>query len=244
MIKVVIVDDERRAREVVETMLLTRDDVLVAGTASNGAQAIDVIKREKPDLVFLDIEMPDGDGFQVLEGLGEELPRGVVFVTAHDEYAVRAFEVHALDYILKPFGKPRFDEAVGRAIERLKLATSLQPTIDVVRRIPVKSGSRTMLLDTAEVRWIEASDDYVRLHTATQSYLLDQRMSEMERTLDPREFMRIHRSCIVRLGAVKELHRESDGGGAIIIEGGVRLRVARSKWDRLAKALWTGQSSE
>lgn len=239
VIRALVVDDEPAAREAVTCMLIGNHDVQVAGVATNAREAIERIRELKPDLLFLDIEMPDGNGFDVLSAVAGDLPRGVVFVTAHDEYAVRAFEVHALDYVLKPFGKPRFDAAVARAIERLRMlsATSLQSTIAAIQRIAVKTGSRTVLVDVDKIRWIEACDDYVRVHTAEQSHLVHERMSVLEKSLDTRHFVRIHRSCIVRVECVEEMHRESDGGGTIVVSGGVRLRVARARWSVLDSAL-------
>lgn len=238
-VSALVIDDEKSAREAVLALLETHREIVVMGTAANGKDAVKQIREKKPDLLFLDVQMPDGDGFEVLAALGEDMPRGVVFVTAHDEYALRAFEVHALDYLLKPFGRPRFDAAVAKAVERLRSLTpqSLSSTIAAIRRIAVRTGSKTVLVDVDKIRWIEGAGDYVRVHTADQSHLVDQRMSTLEQSLVPEAFFRIHRSCIVRLAAIKELHRESDGGGTLIIEGGVRLRVARTRWDALTSKL-------
>ena len=238
-VRAVVVDDEPSARDAVVALLLDEVAVRVIGTASNGKEAVDVVRRLKPDLLFLDIQMPDASGFEVLDALGPDVPGGVVFITAHDEHAVRAFEVHALDYVLKPFGRPRFHAAVKRAIERLREldVLSLRSTIAAIRRIAVRTGSKLLIIPVEKVQWIEATGDYVRVHTEGVSHLVDQRMHTLERGLDPGEFLRIHRSCIVRLDRVEELHRESDGGGTIIIEGGVRLRVARARWDVLEAAL-------
>jgi two-component system LytT family response regulator len=237
-LRAVVVDDEPASRDAVLSLLASHREILVAGIASNGTQAVQEIRRLKPDLLFLDIEMPDADGFEVLTELGEAVPRGIVFVTAHDEYALRAFDVHALDYVCKPFGKPRFDAAVDRAIERLRAldALSLSSTIAAIRRIAVRTGSNLHLINVQDIRWIEASGDYARVYTSEQSHLVDERIGELERSLDAAQFFRIHRSSIVRLDCVKELHRESDGGGTIII-GGVRLRVARNRWEPLVAAL-------
>ena len=232
VVRAVIADDERAARDAIALMLSARNDVHVEAEAGSVAETVARVQACKPELLFLDIEMPDGTGFDVLEKLNGNLPRGVVFVTAHDEYAVRAFEVHALDYLLKPFGRQRFNQAVDRALERLRSmdALSLPPTLAAIRRVSVKSGSKTLLLDVGNIRWIEGADDYVRVHTADKSYLVDERLSAFEKQLDSREFLRVHRSCIVRIDCVEELHRESDGGGVLLVRGGVRLRVARSRW--------------
>jgi two-component system LytT family response regulator len=238
-IRAVVVDDEPAARDAVATLLLGESAVELVGTAGNARDAVTTVRATKPDLLFLDIQMPDADGFAVLDALGEDVPRGVVFVTAHDEHAIRAFEVHALDYLLKPFGRPRFHAAVQRAIERRRAldSLSLQPTLAAMRRIAVRTGSRIVLVDVQAVQWAEAAGDYVRVHTADQSHLVDERMHVLEQQLGSRDFLRIHRSAIVRISAIAELHRESDGGGLIVLDSGVRLRVARGRRDGVERAL-------
>jgi two-component system LytT family response regulator len=238
-VRAVVADDEPSAREAVLTFLAAEPAITVVGVASNGNETIDVVRKLQPELLFLDIQMPDADGFRVLHELGPDVPRGVVFVTAHDEHAVRAFEVHALDYVLKPFGRPRFHAAVARAIERLCELdkATLRSTIDAMQRVVVRTGSKVILVPVEDIRWIEACGDYVRVHTADESHLVDERMHALERSLDTKQFLRIHRSCIVRLDYVTELHRESDGGGTIIVRGNIRLRVARGRWQALEHAL-------
>jgi two-component system LytT family response regulator len=238
-VRAVVIDDEPSARDAILLMLDDEPDVVVVGTASNGTDAVTSIRALQPDLIFLDIQMPNANGFQVLDALGEDVPRGVIFVTAHDEYAVHAFEVHALDYVLKPFGRARLRAAVARAIERLHEldVLSLRSTIDVVRRIPVRTGSKMLIVPVDTIRWIEACGDYARIQTAEGSHIIDKRMHELEQNLDAREFIRIHRSCIVRLDCIRELFRESNGSGTLIVEGGVRLRVARGRWEHLANVL-------
>ena len=264
----VVVDDEPAARQAVTTLIADEPGILIVGEASNGREAVEVILRLRPDLVFLDVQMPDLDGFQVLEALGEAVPRGVVFVTAHDEHAIRAFDVHALDYLLKPFGRPRFHAAVARALDRLDAvdALTLQRTLPSMARVResgpgdpgqladgthrvtgepggrphrlgVRNGSKVVLVESGAIDWLEASDDYVRVHTGRTSHLVSERMQTLESLLDPRLFVRIHRSLIVNLGRIGELHRDSDGGGTVVLRDGVRLRVARSRWDALAAAL-------
>lgn len=264
-IRAVIVDDEPAAREVVRTMLAEYPSVTLVGEATNGNEAIGVIRRENPDLLLLDVQMPDRDGFGVLDALGDAVPRGVVFVTAHDEHAVRAFEVHALDYLLKPFGRPRFNAAMTRVLERLteQEALTLQRTLasmaddrraghrpigDVTatgdesgasgqNRIAVRSGSKLTLVDVDSIDWVEADGDYARIHAGKQSHLVGQRMHALERILEKAGFIRIHRSLIVRGARVRELHRDADGGGFIVLRDGVRLRVARNRWEDLTRAL-------
>lgn len=262
-IRAVVVDDEPAARDVVRTLLALHPRIVLVGEAGDGRGAVELVRRTRPDLLFLDIQMPDADGFSVLSELGDEVPRGVVFVTAHDEHAVRAFEVYALDYLLKPFGRPRFAAAVHRALERLNAldalafqrtvasmtastrtgagVASLDPPVTPerppVRRIGVRTGSKVVLVDVAAIDWLEASGDYARIHTGARSHLVGQSLQSLEGVLDPADFIRIHRGSIVRLCRIRELAREADGSGAILLESGVRLRVARGRWDALRAAL-------
>lgn len=258
--RAVIVDDEPVARDVVRTMLAEHPEVLVVGEAGNGREAEIVIRRARPDLVFLDVQMPDADGFALLDALGTDVPRGVVFLTAHDEHAIRAFEIHAFDYVLKPFGPQRFNAAVARALERLSAfdALTLQRTLVSMaenrraagqeagevartemtpRRIGVRAGDKLTILDVDAIDWLEADGDYARIHSGKQSHLVAQRMHTLERMLESSGFVRVHRSLIVNGGRVHELHREGDGGGTIIMRDGVRLRVARDRWSALNRAL-------
>ena len=275
VVRAVVVDDEPGAREVVVTLLAEHDRVEVVGEATNGREAVEVVRRTRPDVLFLDIEMPDDDGFRVLESLGADVPRGVVFVTAHDEHAIRAFDVHALDYVLKPFGRPRFRAAVDRALERLRAldALTLRRTLASIasdrtaqggpagelslgpaaeeeragargaaapgmpRRLGVRTGTKVVLVDVESIDWVEADGDYARIHAGAATHLVSRRMHALEQMLEAGEFVRIHRSLIVNLRRVREMHRESDGGGTIVLSTGVRLRVARGRWESLEAAL-------
>ena len=262
-VRAVVVDDEPAAREAVLSLLMEEDAVQVVGQAGDGRAAVEVIRQTKPDLLFIDVQMPGLDGFQVLESLGAEVPPAVVFVTAHDEHALRAFEVHALDYLLKPFGRPRFQSAVHRAVARLNEhgALSLQRTLaamapslaDVANagslprgeaaiakhpdRLSFRIGTRIVLLELAAITWLEACGDYVRVHTSKESHLVGESLQQLERVLASAKFLRIHRSIMVGLDHVREANREPDGSGAVILEDGVRLRVARSRWGELERAL-------
>jgi two-component system LytT family response regulator len=268
-VRAVIVDDEPAAREVIVALLAEHARVRIVGEAGNGQQAVAVLRATRPDLVFLDVQMPDLDGFGVLDALGADVPRGVVFVTAHDEHAIRAFDVHALDYVLKPFGRPRFSAAVERALERLRAldALTLQQTLasmasdrrvdtepagevalleppptagappTPIRRIGVRTGTRTVLVEVASIDWVEAFGDYARIHVGKQTYLVSQRMHVLERLLETGGFARIHRSLMANLSRVRELHREADGSGTVVLAGGVRLRVSRGRWEALHAAL-------
>ncbi|HEX6051300.1 MAG TPA: LytTR family DNA-binding domain-containing protein [Gemmatimonadaceae bacterium] len=269
VVRAVVVDDEPTAREVVTTLLAEHPTVQVVGEASNGNEAVALVRRLKPDLLFLDIQMPDQDGFRVLDALGGDVPRGIVFVTAHDEHAIRAFDVHALDYVLKPFGRPRFRAAVTRALEGLRAMDALtlhrtlasmaadrladdRPPAELSltesdgepkgqatppRRIGVRNGSKITLVEIDAIDWVEASGDYARIHAGKQRHLVAQRMHALERLLEAREFVRVHRSLIVNVKRIRELHREPDGGGTIVLADGVRLRVARGRWESMERAL-------
>jgi two-component system LytT family response regulator len=271
VVRALVVDDEPTAREVVMTLLAEHPTVQVVGEASNGKEAVALVRRLRPDLLFLDIQMPDQDGFRVLEALGAEVPRGIVFVTAHDEHAIRAFDVHALDYVLKPFGRPRFRAAVTRALEGLRAMDALtlhrtlasmaadrladeRPPAELSiadtagdgegktrpaapRRIGVRNGAKITLVDVDAIDWVEASGDYARIHAGRHAHLVSQRMHALERLLEAREFVRVHRSLIVNVKRIRELHRESDGGGTLVLVDGVRLRVARGRWDAMERAL-------
>jgi two-component system LytT family response regulator len=256
-IRAVIVDDEPAARDVVRTMLAAHENIEVVGEAGNGLDAVRVVRSVRPELLFLDVQMPDRDGFGVLEALGDDVPRAVVFVTAHDAHAIRAFEVHALDYVLKPFGKPRFNAAVTRAVDRLKGMDALRlhrtlesmaedrraadrPAGEVAlanQRIGVRLGQKVTLVDVASIDWVEADGDYARIHAGRASHLVSQRMHALERYLGPFGFVRVHRSLIVNRERVREMFREADGSGVLLLTTGVRLRVARGRWDALEKAL-------
>lgn len=264
--RAVVVDDEPAAREVIASFLAREPDIELAGEAANGDEAVELIRRLRPDLLFLDVQMPDRDGFGVLEALGSEVPAGVVFVTAHDEHALKAFEVHALDYLLKPFGFGRFHAAVERALKTLRaeVAFDLQATLETLvrgqrtpteraatliqgdrssdtphsaARIGVRRGDRTILVEVDEIDWIEAADDHARLHVGSKPYLVSSRMHELEVRLGAQGFLRIHRSAIVNLAKIEELERDANGGGLVTLRSGLRLRVSRGRWDGLRRAL-------
>ena len=268
-IRALVVDDEPAARQAILTLLEDEPGVQVVGEAGNGVEAVERIRALRPELLFLDVQMPDRDGFQVLEALGSEVPPGLVFVTAYDRHALRAFEVHALDYVLKPFGRPRFRAAVTRALERLRahhaleLQRTLQRMTESLRertgpvgalfgsageepsrpgRLGVRTGARTVMVDVDTIDWIEACGDYVRLHAGPARHLIGGSMQELESRLDPRSFVRIHRSLIVNLRRVRELQRDPDGGGRAVLKDGVGLRVARGRWDALEAALGIARS--
>src|SRR5882762_4322628 len=196
-IRVLVVDDEPLARRNL-TVLLHRDpDIGFVGECESGEDAIKEVHRTKPGLMFLDVQMPECNGFDVLELLGADLPPAVIFVTAHDEYAVRAFEAGALDYLLKPFDDARFHRALNRGKDKLARHAELQP--QRVERLVVRTAGRVVFLDVAEIDWIEAADYYACLHVGTATHLLRRTLSDLEQDLDGGVFCRIHRSVIVNL---------------------------------------------
>jgi two-component system, LytTR family, response regulator len=224
-IRVPVVDDEPLARRNL-TVLLRRDpDIGFVGECESGADAIKEVRRTKPDLMFLDVQMPECDGFDVLELLGADLPPAVVFVTAHDEYAVRAFETGALDYLLKPFDDARFYRALNRGKDKLARDAELQP--QRMDRLVVRTAGRVVFLDVEEIDWIEAADYYACLHVGNATHLLRRTLLELERDLVGGVFCRIHRSVIVNLNRIRGLELKDDGEYEVVLISGARLRLSR-----------------
>lgn len=263
--RAVVVDDEPAGREAVRTLLAEIRDVCVVAEAGTGHDAVTRVREHAPDLLFLDVQMPDMDGFSVLEALGDDVPPGIVLVTAHDHYAHRAFEVHAVDYVMKPFGRPRFTTAVERAVRRLEadealgVRRTLHSLVQSVRaggesqarlteteeppttaRLGVRIGSRTTLIDVSEIDWVEADRDVLKIHASGRVHLVSGRLKELDVRLPRDRFHRIHRSAIVNLARVRVLDRDRDGGGSVVLTNDVRLRVARSRWESLERALGLG----
>jgi two-component system LytT family response regulator len=245
-IRTLIVDDEPLARRGIRAQLAEEASVLIIGECGNGREAVAVIQEQKPDLVFLDVQMPELDGFGVLEAIGVELMPAVIFVTAYDKYALRAFEVHALDYLLKPFDGERFLLALQRAraqIERRSisdLSQRLQSLIDDLKtnqkyaeRIVIKSAGRVFFLSVEEIDWIEAADNYVRLHAKGDAHLLRETMSSLEKRLDPSEFLRVQRSTIINVRRIKDLRPLFHGEYEIRLKDGTRLASGRGYRDNL-----------
>jgi two-component system LytT family response regulator len=251
LIRVLIVDDEPLAREMLREMLEADQDVEIVGERSNGSEAVEAIRVHLPDLLFLDVQMPEVGGFEVLEALGTGPMPHVIFVTAYDQYAVRAFEVHALDYLLKPFDRERFDISWQRAkaqivrdkdggrdqrilalLEELKAGSSRY-----LERLVIKSGGRIYFLETNEIDWIEAEGNYVSVHSGKKSHLLRETISSLESQLDPRKFLRIHRSSIVRIDRIKELQPWFHGEYHVILQNGTQLMLSRNYREKLQEAL-------
>jgi two-component system, LytTR family, response regulator len=249
-IRALIVDDEPHARARVRELLGGQADVMVTGECGNGREAIAAIRRDRPDLVFLDVQMPGIGGFGVLEALEPAQAPAVVFVTAFDEFAVRAFEVHALDYLLKPFDGPRFLRSLERARDAVRrrragqlddrlagLLARLDTGDRYLRRVLVKAGSRTVLLRTEEIDWLESAANYVRVHVGRERHLLRETMTALEDKLDPDRFVRIHRSTIVNLDRVRELEPYFHGDYVLRLADGTRLTLSRSYRDRVQERL-------
>jgi len=251
LIRVLIVDDEPLAREMLREMLEADQDVEIVRERSNGREAVEAIRVHSPDLLFLDVQMPEVGGFEVLEALGTGPMPHVIFVTAYDQYAVRAFEVHALDYLLKPFDRERFDISWQRAkaqivrdkdggrdqrilalLEELKAGSSRY-----LERLVIKSGGRIYFLETNEIDWIEAEGNYVSVHSGKKSHLLRETISSLESQLDPRKFLRIHRSSIVRIDRIKELQPWFHGEYHVILQNGTQLMLSRNYREKLQEAL-------
>jgi len=224
-IRALVVDDEPLARKNVILLLGRSEGVEVIGECNSGAGAIAAIRKSRPDLVFLDVQMPECDGFDVLELLGGEIPPAIVFVTAYDRYALKAFEAGALDYLLKPFDDVRFARAIERARERIAQRTAASQKPD---RIVVKSTGSVTFVKIADIDWIEAADYYACLHSGRKSFLLRRSMSELEQDLDGAKFCRIHRSAIVNLDRVRQLRFGRDGEYEVLLEDGTSLRLSRS----------------
>jgi len=235
----IIVDDEDLARQVIREMLQSHPEVEIAGECANGFEAVRMTGELKPDLLFLDIQMPKLDGFEVLELIGSEV--AIVFVTAHDEHALRAFEVHAVDYLLKPFTAERFDAALERVKQRIgqklpaptELTAATREPGQYAERIVVKDGTRVQIIPTAKLDYAEAQDDYVALASQGKKHLKQQTISSLEAALDPRNFVRIHRSYLLNLERVVRLEPYSKDSHVVILNDGARLPVSRAGYARL-----------
>lgn len=238
-----VVDDEPHARAKLRRFLASDGRLELVGEAGDGLEALDVLETTRPDLIFLDIQMPEMDGFGVLEALDPIVNPRVVFVTAHDQHALRAFDVRALDYLLKPVDEERFREAVDRAVEGWRsgirapdaraVLTDLLPERRLLERFLVRSRSRMVLVAAARVDWIGAASNYVELHCGKETHLVRGTLHDLEARLDPARFIRIHRSVIVNLERVKELHPWSHGDLLVVLQDGTELRLSRRYRDRL-----------
>ena len=234
-IRVVVADDEALARRNL-TLLLRRDpDIGSVVECASGLEAMEEIRRSRPDLVFLDVQMPECDGFDVLELLGADLPETVIFVTAYDTYALRAFEAGALDYLLKPFDDARFSRALARAKDKLARLTPKQGRS--ISRIVVKSRGQTLFLNVPDIDWIEAASYYACLHVGAATHILRRTLRELEQDLDAQTFVRIHRSIIVNLDRVRGMELQDGGDYEVVLESKARLRLSRRYRKRLQDRL-------
>lgn len=251
MIRVLVADDQPMARERLVSLLAAEPGVELAGTAATGEEAVDQIRQSSPDLVFLDLQMPGMDGFKVIEAIGVDRMPATVFVTAYDEYAVRAFDVQALDYLLKPFGRQRFQSALERARKHLErerkgamaerlaqlLRTGRPPQHSAGERLLIKSGGRVSFVDVDQIDWVEAEGNYVRLHVGDQIHMLRETMNRLIERMGPRRFFRIHRSRIVNITRVKELLIAGGGEYHVVLGNGTKLGLSRLYRDDLQEQL-------
>jgi two-component system LytT family response regulator len=249
-IRTCIVDDEPLARERLRALLASEPDVELIGECETGAAAVDFIEKHALDLVFLDVQMPGTDGFAVLRAVEARVPRAVVFVTAYDQYALQAFEVHALDYLLKPFSSTRFRRAMEhvraeleKAEEGVRMSERILSLIEHLRqpkrpeRLVLKTSGRVSFVRVDEIDWVEAEGNYVRLHIGASSHLLRETMKGIEAKLDPDRFIRIHRSTIVNTDRIKELQPLFHGEYAVILRDGTRLTASRGPENKLRKLI-------
>ncbi|MEZ5401732.1 MAG: LytTR family DNA-binding domain-containing protein [Bryobacteraceae bacterium] len=249
-ISALIADDERLARNRIRRLLTLDADIEIIGECDSGTEAVEAMRQNLPQLLFLDIQMPGLDGFGVLEAVDRDRFPVVIFVTAYDAYALKAFEVHAFDYLLKPFDRKRFYEVLKRAKDQVALIRSgetnsrlleLIENLDAQRpnagRIAIRSGGHVTLIKTESIDWIEAADNYVCLHCGGETHVVRETMNSFEKRLDPNRFLRIHRSTIVNLDRVKEMQPWFRGDYQVILHSGAKLTLSRSYRDKLRGVL-------
>jgi len=248
-IRTLIVDDEPLARERIRQLLHKEPDIEILGECADGRDAVAAIDKYKPDLVFLDVQMPELDGFGVLDQLERRVMPAIVFVTAYDQFALRAFEVHALDYLLKPFDSGRFKKALERARERIQrlpaddlsrriseLLADLKPA-PKQNRLAIKSGGKVLVLKIDDIDWVEAADNYVNLHIGNESHLHRETMAALEARFPAEKFMRISRSTMVNIERIKELQPMFHGEYSVILRNGTRLTLSRGYREKLNQLL-------
>ncbi|MBI5687717.1 MAG: response regulator transcription factor [Verrucomicrobia bacterium] len=239
-IKTLIVDDEPLARERIRTLLAKEPDIEVLGECANGDEALAALKKQSADLLFLDVQMPEMDGFEMLSRLGKDALPAVIFVTAYDQHAVKAFEVHALDYLLKPFKQSRFKEAVQRVRDQIgrqqsadvskrliQLLGDRKPAPAFLQRLTVKENERVVLVKVSQIEWIESAGNYVVLHVGKQNHILRETLAALEAQLDPKQFLRISRSTLVNLDQVRELQPLFKGEYVVVLQDGKQLPMTR-----------------
>lgn len=247
ILRIVIVDDEPLARAVVREYAAADPGVEIVADCANGFEAIKAVAELKPDLVLLDVQMPKLDGFEVLELLGRDQP--VIFITAYDQYALKAFDVHAVDYLLKPFSAERFHDAIGRARERLRakravpvdaldlMVKEAKPRTGPAGRVLIRDGANVHVLPVDKIDYVEAQDDYVAFTSEGKQYLKDQTLAAVEETLDPSRFVRIHRSFILNIDRISKVELYAKDSRMAILRDGTRLPVSRAGYARLSQLL-------
>ncbi|MGJ5817287.1 LytR/AlgR family response regulator transcription factor [Paludibaculum fermentans] len=243
---VLLVDDEPLAREGLRMLLAEDAEVSEVLEAKNGREAVEVIRRAKPDLMFLDVQMPEMDGFSVIREVGADSMPAVVFVTAHDAYAIQAFEINAIDYLLKPVTRERFIKSLARAKDHLRarpageanrqiltLLETIASPARTLKRLAVRTAGKTVFVEVEDIDWMEAAENYVQLHAGRAEHLLHVTMNTLEKSLDPELFLRIHRSIIVNVRRIKELQPVSHGEYVLTLTNGVRLQSGRIYSERV-----------
>lgn len=250
-IRTIIVDDVELARERIKILLSDRAEIEIVAECANGREAIEAVRQLNPDLIFLDVQMPTISGFEVVETIGVEQMPAVIFVTAYDEFALQAFEVNAVDYLLKPFDEERLKKAIERAKREIRqkesssvikehlrsLLKEVKSEPKFLKRIPVKSARGTILVLTEEIDWITAAGHYVELHAGKETHLIREQITNLEQKLDPEKFIRIHRSIIVNLDSIKSLHPLFNGDHLIILRDGTELNMSRTYHQKLISLL-------
>lgn len=248
--RVLIADDEPLGRERLKMLLASEPWIEVVAESQDGHSTVAAIQKHKPDLVFLDVQMPGGTGFDVIQAIGPAQMPHVIFVTAYDRYALRAFDVHAIDYLLKPFDRERFQQALARArqqLERtadgelehrlLQIVQNLKPKPHHMERFVIKSGGRVFFVRSDEIDWIEAAGNYVKLHVRTEAHLFRETMNALETRLDPDLFFRVHRSHIVNIERVRELQPWFNGEYVVLLKDGTRLTLSRGYREKLQERI-------
>jgi two-component system LytT family response regulator len=248
-LKTLIADDEPLARERLKMLLAPDPDIHICAECRNGSEVVNSLRAAKTDLLFLDIQMPGRNGFEVIEEIGPANMPITVFVTAHDEHAVNAFEVHALDYLVKPIERKRFEQTLARVKERVQLEEAfvareqISSAVEALRQIAphperpqrflARSGNTASVVSVSDIEWIEAADYYVCLHAAGKRHLLRESIRALETKLDPKKFVRLHRSAIVNLDHVREIHRDGQAEGWVLLSTGARVPLNRNGWRKL-----------
>ena len=248
--QVIIVDDEALARKKIVSLLQERDDIQICGQCSNGLEALSAIEQIEPDLVILDIQMPELDGFELIDAIGVDQMPVTIFVTAYDQYAIQAFDKNALDYVLKPINPSRLMQALDKAVLNIKTKqhldsknhfNNLLQDIAVARKymgkIVIRTSGKICFINVSEIDWIESEGNYINIHTNSETHLLRETMKNIESKLDPALFIRIHRSRIVNIEKIKELHRGANNNFIVVLKDGSHMNMSNRYWDKFNKII-------